>query len=47
MTKTKTMTKTFRGDPERAPKRPVKFETFNQSDEETRPVQQKDNVKDI
>ena len=29
------------------PKRPVTFETFNQSDEETRPVQQKDNVKDI
>ena len=29
------------------PKRPVTFDTFYQSDEETRPVQQKDNVKDI
>ena len=28
------------------PKRPVTFETFDQSDEETRPVQQKDNDKD-
>ena len=46
MTKTKTTTKTFREHPQRATKILLTFETFDQSDEETWPDQQKDNDKD-
>ena len=48
MTMTKTMTTTLlKNTTIQDSERPVTFETFDQSDQETRPVQQKDNVKDI
>ena len=46
MTKTNTMTNTFREHPQRVPQRLVTFETFDQSDKETLPDQRKDNDKD-